>query len=100
VVIDPIALTIYMTLLCRIKTDSTFYSEFMQPAKALSAITSTTATASASIKTSGMAASALSADDISRLIRTAVVSVLGTSVTDDQPLVEAGLDSLGESHPL
>ncbi len=39
----------------------------------------------------------MSADDIMRLLRSAVSAVLGASVADDQPLVEAGLDSLGDT---
>lgn len=45
---------------------------------------------------SGQHGQAMSAADISALIRTAAAYVLGASVADDEPLSGAGLDSLGE----
>ena len=42
---------------------------------------------------------AMSAADISVMIRTAAAYVLGQPVTDDEPLTGAGLDSLGECPP-
>lgn len=81
---------------CRLKATAAFYGEFKgnqatQTAQDAAAL----ALHSAAEGTVGNAP-ALSATDILRLIRGAVSSVLGASVADDQPLVEAGLDSLGK----
>lgn len=43
----------------------------------------------------GQQRKAMSAEDISVLIRTAAAHVLGSAVADDVPLTGAGLDSLG-----
>jgi hypothetical protein len=81
---------------CRLKATAAFYGEFKgNQAKQAAQDAAALALHSAAEGTVGNAP-ALSANDILRLIRGAVSSVLGASVADDQPLVEAGLDSLGE----
>ena len=79
----------------RLKATAAFYGEF----KGLQATQAAQDVAAMQAAAGGLGGSAprLTSDDIMCLIRNAVSSVLGASVTDDQPLVEAGLDSLGEA---
>lgn len=84
------------TCFCRLKATAAFYGEFKQASKQLPVGEASSETA-LPIQQLTQGAAVLTADDITRLIRTAVASVLGADVADDQPLVEAGLDSLGES---
>ncbi len=84
---------------CRLKATAAYYGEFKGAQSTQGKGTSAIAAQAAAEKAGGNAAR-LSADDITRLLRVAVSSVLGASVADDRPLVEAGLDSLGEPTPL
>lgn len=88
--IRPIRLT--PQCVCRLKVTTQFYEEFKgAERKQAAGLVAAAATQSA------LTSPTLSADDIMRLLRSAVSAVLGASVADDQPLVEAGLDSLGDN---
>ena len=77
--------------ICRLKAAAPFYGEFKGAERKQAAALET-----AAADQSALTSPAMSADDIMRLLRNAVSAVLGASVADDQPLVEAGLDSLGD----
>ena len=74
---------------------SDYYSDFKQAAQPLPALHPVQPAEAAPAKAGQ--ATALSTGAIAALIRGAVASVLGADVGADQPLVEAGLDSLGEN---
>ncbi len=85
-----------MHLSCRLKVASPFYQEFKDdaaPALEAGAQSAPTSTALAS----KLHAAAPTSKDLEAQIAKAVVSVIGASVDRDQPLVAAGLDSLGEA---
>ena len=79
--------------MCRLKVSGPFYEDFKAPVATPSALS--TAPGKAAKKGGG----GYSAEDIQALVQAAVVSVMGSPVGPEQPLVEAGLDSLGEKNP-
>ena len=80
---------------CRLKATSAYYGDFKQAAQPFLAQVSAQPAGVAPAR-SGQP-TAMSSETIAALIRGAVASVLGAGgVGADQPLVEAGLDSLGE----
>ncbi|BDA51455.1 probable oleandomycin polyketide synthase, modules 5 and 6 [Coccomyxa sp. Obi] len=85
----PPSLTASVILWDRLKVTAPYYGEFK------GAQNKQAAALNAAANQSAQTLQVMSADDIMRLLRSAVSAVLGASVADDQPLVEAGLDSLG-----
>ena len=84
-------------LLCRLKVSGPYYSDFKGDATALtaSAAAKTARSAAAADNTGQQAAAALSADAIRSRVEAAVAAVMGAVPSAGEPLVEAGLDSLG-----
>lgn len=68
-----------------------FYGEYKTEANQTLSLAQPTATASVTIQ----AKAALTQEALSVRVLAAVVTVMGTAPAPDQPLVEAGLDSLG-----
>jgi len=79
---------------CRLKVGGAYYADFKTTAAAVADASSSAAAAAAS----SAAGAGLTADDIQRKVEGAVVSVMGSLPRSDEPLVEAGLDSLGETN--
>jgi hypothetical protein len=73
-----------------LKVSGSFYEEFKNPIAAK---------AVALGRAEKKGGSGKSVEEITSLVQAAVVSVMGSAVGPDQPLVEAGLDSLGENTP-
>lgn len=91
---DAIRLSHRVNLLRRLKVQGPFYDEFAQPP--LDAKPS----ASPPQLPGGVAAAhtpAESLESVLRGVQGAVLAVLGAAVGPDKPLMEAGLDSLGEA---
>lgn len=78
--------------MCRFKGTASFFSEFKEHA----ALEPKDVLHGKSAMGSAQRGKAMSAGDVSALIRTAAAYVLGAPVADDEPLSGAGLDSLGE----
>ena len=76
----------------RFKGTAKFFGEFKELAVQEKATLSLPGPSGTS---AGQQRKAMSAEDISVLIRTAAAHVLGSAVADDEPLSGAGLDSLG-----
>jgi hypothetical protein len=88
-------------LLCRLKVSGPYYSEFKQEAPALTdgaAVTNAHASSPAGDSTQP-AAAALTAAAIRSGVEAAVAAVMGAVPASTEPLVEAGLDSLGGCLP-
>lgn len=81
-------------LLYRLKVGSTFYQEFKEPV--LVEANAETKPTSAGPPAGNAIHAALTFKDLEAQVAKAVTSVIGASVQPDQPLVAAGLDSLGE----
>ena len=92
---------IYLMVCPRWKATSPFYGEFMAPPAASPPALDNAAAADLSVDKTLPAGTlqraAMSPIAVSALVRGAVLAVLGTEVSADQPLMEAGLDSLGKS---
>ena len=78
-----------LTVYRRLKVAGHFYSEFSTPAVLPEA------GAAAAAAPAAAASAELSAEEIAARVAGAVLAVMGSSVGPQQPLVEAGLDSLG-----
>ena len=76
---------------CRLKVTAPFYAEFKadSPATVLNI-------PSAAVSVTASAKAIMTLEAIASRVMGAVVAVMGSAVQAEQPLVEAGLDSLGE----
>jgi hypothetical protein len=86
-----------MSSLRRLKVSSPYYSEFKHevPASADSAADTGAHSAAAAADSGQLAAATLSAAAIRSKVEAAVAAVMGAVPSATEPLVEAGLDSLG-----
>ena len=76
--------------MCRLKVSGAFYEDFKGPK-----IAKLELNGALGKPTSIVTADSESLEDFMRLVQSAVTTVLGSSAGSDQPLIEAGLDSLG-----
>jgi len=83
---------------CRLKVGGAYYADFKTTAAAVADAAAASSSSAAAAAASSAAGAGLTADDIQRKVEGAVVSVMGSLPRSDEPLVEAGLDSLGETN--
>ena len=84
---------------CRLKVSGPYYSEFkaLAPEKATDDAAVRAACAAAAVDTAGQSSAGLTPDAVRQRVESAVAAVMGSVPCADDPLVEAGLDSLGEA---
>ena len=81
----------------RLKAAGHWFSEFLEPPASSALHAAAEPVAGAADVAAAVGSGLLTPQAVAARVAGAVVAVLGSSVGPDQPLVEAGVDSLGES---
>ena len=81
---------------CRLKVSGPYYEDYKTP---LAIAPAADAAASPDVAAGSAAAEPLTAAEVQSKVETAVAAVMGDVPGPSQPLVEAGLDSLGTEFP-